>query len=205
MAALSASRLVCTVTSLISETMLPICPMRLSSDCTLPAERSTTSRIAWVLSRALPITASIARCISSAVSEACWISPSCASTMRSISPIAPVIASEVAQASALRPSICSLVCPTAWEAPITSPTVLSRLSMKLLIQRAMSPVSSLLIRLPSRRWLRLPPPSAMPRITPVISSRRRARRRGPKVTNSRLDSASRPTSSSSRVPSGRPL
>ncbi|MNN31704.1 hypothetical protein D3C81_1454020 [compost metagenome] len=193
------------VMSLISPAILPICPMRLSSDCTLLAERSTTLRIDWVFSRALLITASMACFMSSAVIDACWISPSCSSTNCSMLRIASATEVEVLHASLLCTSICALVCPTLCEALITSPTMPSRLSMKLLIQRPMSPVSSFAKRLRSRRWLRLPPPSAMVRITPVISPMRRANLRGPKAANSRLNSTSRPRLSRSSTLCSSPL
>ncbi|MNT72348.1 hypothetical protein D3C72_2109370 [compost metagenome] len=58
---------------------------------------------------------------------------------------------DVTPASWLRPSIIWLVVPTLLLAFTTCPTTESRLSMKLLIQRPISPVSSLAMRLMSRR------------------------------------------------------
>ncbi|MCY1536569.1 hypothetical protein D9M68_720290 [compost metagenome] len=79
------------VMSLISPTISSILAIWLSRDCTLWAERSTTSRIDWVPRRtdsnrfwARDTTSSIARFISSAVIEAWLISPSCSSTSISI-------------------------------------------------------------------------------------------------------------------------
>ncbi|MNR42326.1 hypothetical protein D3C85_1608320 [compost metagenome] len=96
---------------------------------------------------------------------------------------------EVELAAWLRSSIMSLVWPTVCEALMTWPTTASRLSMKLLIQRPMSPLSSLAMVAVSRRWRRLPSPSAMVRTTSVIAFKRVARRRGPRAQNSAVASS----------------
>ncbi|MNE80648.1 hypothetical protein D3C80_1772370 [compost metagenome] len=81
----------------------------------------------------------------------------------------------------------------------------SRLSIKLLIQRPMSPVSSDTRRRLSRRWRRLPSPSAMVRITSVMPVIRVARRFGPKVAKHQAPASNMPPSTRSNAQSGRPL
>ncbi|MCY1304195.1 hypothetical protein D9M68_720280 [compost metagenome] len=88
---------------------------------------------------------------------------------------------------------------------MTLPTMPSKLSMKLLIQRPMSPVSSFDMREVSRRWRKLPSPSAMVRTSSVISCRRAARRRGPKLRKYKAPQPSRPACSRYSQSSGRPL
>ncbi|MNJ61696.1 hypothetical protein D3C77_575010 [compost metagenome] len=88
---------------------------------------------------------------------------------------------------------------------MTWPTIPSKLSMKLLIQRPISPASSLPRRVLSRRWRKLPSPSARVRISSVISCMRAANRAGPKRAKEPAPSNTRAASSASKASGGRPL
>ncbi|MCY1414010.1 hypothetical protein D9M71_294490 [compost metagenome] len=197
--------------SLINPVMLSISTMRLSSRCTLDDDRATTSRIdwvpactAWYCARARLTTSSMACFICSALTEACCSSPSCSSMMIIIWCTASATSAELTLASWLRPSIIWLVLPTVRLALTTCPTTVSRRSMKLLIQRAMSPLSSLAKVLVSRRWRRLPSPSAMVHSTLLMPFNLAARRLGPSMPNNKVAPSMLKASIASVSPCGRP-